>query len=155
MWRLLPVFLLVSCAADDVKQPAHGEHQPDQGRIVRLVELPVVSSTQSVDGQPSRRTFEKQGIKGWLDETGVWHIEAEVHHGRLRCGTYETGIQLGRGNPACSDVEWLTGVESVTRQRHCNSATRLHRGGGRFSEAASRFEEVSCVRLVVRCEGTC
>ena len=26
---------------------------------------------------------------------------------------------------------------------------------GRFSEAASRLESVSCVRLVVRCEGTC
>lgn len=155
MWRLLPVLLLVSCAVNDEKQPASGEHQPDQGRIVRLVELPVQASAQTINGEPSRKNFQTQGIQGWLDETGAWHIEAEVHHGRLRCGTYETGIQLGRGNPACSDVEWLTGVESVTRQRHCNSATRSHRGGGRFSEAPGRLEEVTCVRLVVRCEGTC
>lgn len=155
MWRLLPVFLLVSCAANDAKQPASDDHQPDQGRIVRLVELPVASSAQIIEGQPSRRMFEKQGIQGWLDDTGAWHIKAEVHHGRIRCGTYETGVQLGRGTSACSDVEWLTGVESVSRQRHCNSATRLHRGGGRFSDVANRLEEVTCMRLVVRCEGTC
>ena len=148
MWRLLPVLLLVSCAANE-------EKQPDQGRIVRLVELPLTAATQSVAGQPSRRTFEKQGIQGWLDATGAWQIKAEVNHSRILCGTYETGIQLGRGNPACSDVQWLTGAEFVSRQRQCNSATRLHRGSGRFSEAPSRLEEVSCVRLVVRCEGTC
>lgn len=148
MWRLLPVLLLVSCATDD-------QNQTDRGRIVRLIELPLASARESVAGQPSRRTFEKQGIQGWLDETGAWQIKAEIHHGRIRCGTYETGIQLGRGNPACSDAEWLTGVQFVHRQLQCNSATRLHRGSGRFSEAASRLAEVSCVRLVVRCEGAC
>ena len=147
-FSLMFVILLTACATND-------EKQPDQGRIVRLVELPLTSAPRSVPGQPPRRVFEKQGIQGWLDETGAWNIEAEVHHGRIRCGTYETGIQLGRGNPACSDVQWLTGVEFVARQRQCNSATRLHRGSGRFSEAASRLESVSCVRLVVRCEGTC
>ena len=81
--------------------------------------------------------------------------QAEVSHRRLRCGTYETGVQLGSGNPACSDVRWLTEVAFVARQRQCNSATRLHRGGGRFSEAAIRLEQASCLRLVVRCEGTC
>ena len=94
-------------------------------------------------------------MQGWLDETGAWHIGTEVHHGRLRCGTYETGIQLGRGKPACSEVEWLTDVEYATRLRHCNSATRLHAGGGVFSDAENRLEEVTCVRIVVRCEGTC
>ena len=148
MWRLLPVLLLAACAASD-------EKQPDQGRIVRLVQLPLTSPAQPVAGQPSRRAFEKQGVQGWVDQAGAWHIEAEVHHGRIRCGTYETGIQLGRGNAACSDVQWLTGVEFVARQRQCNSATRLHRGSGRFSEAVSRLEQVSCARLVVRCEGTC
>ena len=155
MWRLFPVFFLVSCAANDANRPDSGESQPAQGRIVRLVELPLASAAQTIAGQPSRRTFEKQGIEGWLDETGAWHIKAEVHHGRIRCGTYETGVQSGRGNPACADVEWLTGVEFVARHRQCNSATRLHRGSGRFSEAASRLESVSCVRLVVRCAGTC
>jgi len=156
MWRLLPVFLLVSCAVNDQQQPASGEDQPDQWRIVRQVKLPVGSSAQTINGQPSKKTFQRQGMEGWLDNTGAWHIEMDVHHGRLRCGSYETGIQLGRGNPACSDdVEWLTGVQYATRLRHCNSASRLHAGGGEFSDAANRLHDVTCVRVVVRCEGIC
>jgi hypothetical protein len=154
MWKLLPICLLVSCAAND-QQPASGEDRSSQGRIVRQVELPVGSSAQTTSGQPVKKTFQRQGMSGWLDETGDWHISSEVHHGRLRCATYETGIQLGRGNPACSDVEWLTGVEYATRLRHCNSATRIHAGGGELADGANRFAQTTCVRVVVRCEGTC
>jgi hypothetical protein len=161
MWKLFPVCflaaccLLVSCAVNDQQQAASDENQPAQGRVVRQLELPLGSSAQTISGQPSRSTFQKQGIQGWLDETAAWHISGEVHHGRLRCATYETGLQLGRGNPGCSNVEWLTDVEYVTRMRHCNNVTRLHVGEGRFSGIASRLEEVSCVRVAVRCEGTC
>jgi hypothetical protein len=155
MWKLLPVCLLTSCAVNDQQQPASNENLSSQFRIVRQVELPVESSTQTISGQPSRKIFQITGLQGWLDETGAWHIKGDVHHGPLRCGTYEMGIRLGRGNPACSDVEWLTGVEYATRLRHCNSASRLHTGGGEFSDAANRLEEVSCVRVIVRCEGTC
>jgi hypothetical protein len=155
MWKLLPVCLLVSCAVNDQQQPAGGGDQPEQFRIVRQVELPVESSAEIINGQSARKTFHRQGVQGWLDETGAWRIEGEVHHGRLRCATYETGIQLGRGNPACADVEWLTGVEYATRVRHCNSASRVHAGGGEFSDMANRFNEVSCVRVLVRCEGAC
>lgn len=154
MWKLLPLCLLVSCAATD-QQHASGGNQPDQGRVVRQVRLPVESSTQTVSGQPSKKTFGRQGMQGWLDETGVWQFRTEVNHGRLRCGTYETSIQLGRGNPACTDVEWLTAVEPVARLRHCNSATRIHAGGGELSDGVNRFAETTCVRIVVRCEGTC
>ena len=155
MWKLLPVCLLVSCAAGDPRPPAGGGDRSDGARIVRQVELTVASSAAAVPGQASRKTFQKQGVQGWLDETGAWHIEGEVDHGRLRCGTYQMGIQFGRGNPACSAAEWLTGVEYATRLRHCNSATRLHTGGGRFPQAGNRFEEVNCVRVLVRCEGVC
>lgn len=154
MWKLLPILLLVSCAAND-PQSASSEDRSTQGRIVRQAELPVTLSTQTAGDQPSRKAFQRQGTAGWLDETGGWHISREVHHGRLRCGTYETGIQLGRGNPACSDVEWLTGVEYATRLRHCNSATRIHAGGGQIADGANRFAQTTCVRVVVRCEGTC
>ena len=161
MWKLLPVcllfssFLLASCAVNDQQQSASDENQSAQGRIVRQFELPLVSSAQTRSGQTSRSTFQKQGIQGWLDETGAWHISGEVHHGRLRCATYETGIQPGRGNPGCSNVEWLTDIEYVTRMRHCNSAKRLHVGEGRFSGMENRLEGASCVRVVVRCEGAC
>jgi len=155
MWKLLPVCLLVSCAVNDQQQRAGGGNQPDQAGIVRQVELPLASSAASIHGQPAKKTFQRQGVEGWLDEAGAWQLEAEVDHGRLRCATYETGIQLGRGTPACADAEWLTGVEYATRLRHCNSATRLHAGGGVFPQAADRFEEISCVRVLVRCEGAC
>lgn len=155
MWKLLPVCLLVSCAVNDQQPPDAGQGQSGQGRIVRQVELPLRSSAHSPEGQPARRSFEAKGTQGWLDASGAWQINREVHHGRLRCGSYETGIQLGRGNPACSSVEWLTNVEYATRLRHCNSASRVHAGGGSFSHVADRLEAVSCVRIVVRCEGTC
>jgi len=156
MWRLLPVFLLVSCAVSDQQQPANGESEPTQGRIVRQMALPVESSAQAIRGQASKKTFQRQGVQGWLDETGAWHMEADVHHSRLLCGMYETGIQLGKGKAACSDeTEWLTGVQYATRLRHCNSASRLHVGGGRFPDAANRLGEVTCVRVLVRCEGSC
>ena len=161
MWKLLPVCLLlacclpVACAVNDQQQAASGENQPAQGRVVRQLELPLVPTEKTISGQISRSTFQKQGMQGWLDETAAWHISGEVHHGRLRCATYETGLQLGRGNPGCSNVEWLTDVEYVTRMRQCNNVTRLHVGDGRFSGMASRLEEVSCVRVAVRCEGAC
>ena len=155
MWRLLPLFLLASCAANDQRQTSIGNDQTSQGRIVRLVELPVEPAAQTNNGQISKKNFQRQGIQGWLDAKGAWHIRAEVQHGRVLCGTHETGIQLGRGNPACVDVNWFTGVAYVTRQRHCNSATRVHAGGGEFPDVADRVAEVTCVRFVVRCEGVC
>ena len=155
MWRLLPFCLLVSYAVNAQQQPASDEDQHNQARIIRQVELPAEPSAQTINGQLSKKNFQGQGMQGWLDETGAWQIRGEVHHNRLRCGTYETGIQLGRGNPACAAVEWFTGIEYTTRLRHCNSATRLHEGGGEFPEAAEHLEAVSCVRVVVRCEGSC
>ncbi len=145
MWKLLPVLLLVACATND----------PQQARIFRQVELPVSSVGPALDNQPARKTFQGKGIEGWLDQTGAWQLKGEVHHTRLRCGSYELGIQLGRGSPACSEVDWLTGVEFVTRLRHCNSASRLHVGGGQFASLVGRFAEVGCARVLVRCEGTC
>ena len=155
MWKLLPVCLLVSCAVNDQQPPASGGTPPDQARIVRLLELPVEPAAQTINGQPSKKTFQGNGMQGWLDETGAWHITGEVRHGRLRCATYEIGVQPGRGSPACTDVGWLAGIEYATRLRHCNSATRVHVGGGNFSDVANRLGEVSCVRVVVRCEGVC
>ena len=155
MWKLLPVLLLVSCAMNDQQPPAGGDNKAAQGRIVQQDELRIIPSEQAEPDQPARITFRKQGMSGWLDQTGEWQLRREVTHNRLRCGIYETGIQLGRGSPACTAVEWLTDVRYATKLRHCNSATRLHEGGGRFSRPGNALEGVTCVRVVVRCEGTC
>jgi hypothetical protein len=74
MWKLLPICLLVSCAVNDQQQPVSGGNQPNQGRIVRQVELPVESSAQTISGQPSKKAFQRQGMRGWLDETGAWQF---------------------------------------------------------------------------------
>lgn len=155
MRKLLVVCLLVSCTVNAEQQPATGDDQHSPAPAVRQVELPLEPADPIKNSQPYKKIFRGNGMQGWLNDTGAWHINVEVHHSRLRCGNYETGIQLGRGNLACADVEWLTRIEYVTSLRHCNSATRLHTGGGKFSAAANRLDEVTCVRVVVRCEGTC
>ncbi len=155
MWKLLPVLFLVACASIEPKPSASGDEQSTQGRIVRQIALPVESSTQTVDNQLAKKAFQRTGLSGWLDDTGAWHIRAEVQHGRLLCGTYQVGIQLGSGNPACANVVWLSEVAYATRHLHCNSATLPHSGGGEFSNSANRIEEVTCVRVVIRCEGAC
>ena len=156
MWRILPLLLLLaSCATVDQQRSAGEADQSEPGRIVRQFQTSLETPQASVDGEPARRAFQGNGVQGWLDETGAWRIRAEIHHQRLRCGVYETGIQLGRGTPGCSNVEWLTGVDYGTRLRHCNSAFRAHGGGGQFPEAKNRLQAMTCVRIVVRCEGIC
>ena len=155
MWRLLPVCLLVACAANDPQPYARDGTQPARERIVRQIVAPLTPSTAAIPGQPSRSSFQRQGMRGWLDNAGAWHIRGEIQHARLRCATYETGIQLGRGDRACSSPEWLTDVEYTTSLRHCNQATRLHEGGGTFSATQNRLDEVNCVRVLVRCAGAC
>lgn len=155
MWKLLPACLLVACAANERAQPVNGDDSADQVRIVLQVALPTKSSTPTVTSQSPRKTFQRRGIEGWLDATGAWRINAEVQHGRLRCGIYETGIQLGTGNPVCSEAKWLTDVKYVTRLRHCNSAVRIHAGGGEFPDGGNQLQATNCVRVVVRCNGIC
>ena len=155
MWKLLPVCLLAACSMHE-QQPGTGDNSGSEpGRIVSQVDLVATPAEQGDADQPPRVSFQQQGIRGWLDRTGAWHIRREVAHNRLRCATYETGIRAGTGNPGCSDVEWLSDVGYATRMRHCNSATRLHEGDGRFDSSGDRLEGVTCVRVVVRCQGAC
>lgn len=157
MWRSLslslPLCLLGACVATDPQKSADGETPVASARIVRTTDVPLTGLSVKADGQLSNRTFETSGTSGWLDATGAWQIRSKVPHTRLRCGTYEVGMQLGRGDGGCSDVRWVTDVEYVTRERQCNSATQIHSGRGIISVA--QFETASCVRVVVRCAGTC
>jgi hypothetical protein len=148
IWKLVPLMLLVSCAIND-------GNQAGEWRIVRQHKLPLVSFAETAVGQQPGQTFRTVGLQGWLDRSGTWRIKAEVQHSRLRCAAYETGIHLGRGRPACSNVSWLTPVEYVTRMKHCNSAARVHTGGGVFSDRATDIGDISCVRFVVRCRRAC
>lgn len=160
MWRLLPLYLslglLTACAANDAKTSTDdSDATPAPAGIVRTTDLPLGASAVMVEGRTSNRIFQSSGISGWIDSAGVWQLRSEVPHSRLRCATYEVGMQLGSGDPGCSRVRWLTNVEYVTRETQCNSATRIHSGRGSLSNADQQLEAASCVRIVVHCEGAC
>lgn len=153
MWKLLPVLFLVSCAAqepDDTVPEARGSESP---RIVGTLDLPL--SPNAGAQQPATKEFQRRDTRGWIRETGTWRISAAVAHTRLRCATYETGIQLGQGNADCSDVQWLTAVQFGSRQTHCNSAMLIHTGGGELAATKGTFDVSNCVRVVIRCNGAC
>ena len=155
MWRLLPFVLLLGCAATDPNRAGGSHGGAAQARIVQTANLPLTTSGIGINGEPPDKSFQASGVSGRVDPAGFWEIRKQVGHGRLLCGVYEVGMQLGSGNPGCSDVRWLTDIQYVTRERQCNSATRIHTGRARFADPGKRFPALSCVRLVVRCEGTC
>ena len=154
MWKLLPLILLASCAVDEPRGPAPQSRQAGY-RIVNIVDVPLNPASRPGGEQVPAREFQRGDTLGWIRKTGAWNIRAAVTHPRLRCATYETGIQLGAGNRACSEVRWLTNVEFATRQTQCNNATAVHAGGGKSAEAGGAFGSSTCVRVVTRCTGAC
>ena len=154
MWKLLPLILLASCAVDAPREPASQSRQAGY-RIVNIVDVPLNPASRPRGEQVPTKDFQRGDALGWIRKTGAWNIRAAVAHPRLRCATYETGIQLGAGSRACSDVQWLTNVEFGTRQTQCNNATAVHAGGGKSAEAGNAFGSSTCVRVVTRCTGAC
>jgi len=155
MWRLLPIILLVSCAVNETRETATDGQTPGNYRIVSILDVPLNPPSKPDAEASLAKAFQHGEARGRVEETGTWNITRPVTHNRLRCATYETGIQLGEGNPACSHVRWLTNIEYGTRQTHCNSATRIHTGGGKFADINSTFGALTCVRVVTRCTGPC
>jgi hypothetical protein len=154
-WRLLPLVFLVSCAADQPRQGSEGEAGAGGYRIVSVQNLPLAFSTETMAGAPRTQLFSRQDVQGRIEESGSWTIRKKVSHSRLLCAVYESGIQLGRGAPGCSGVQWFSEVEYGTRQRHCNSSTLIHSGGGNMSDLGSELESATCVRVITRCAGSC
>jgi hypothetical protein len=154
MWKLLPLILLASCAVDEPLETV-SESRPAGYRIVNIVDVPLNPTSRPGGEQGPAREFQRRDTLGWIRETGAWNIRAAVTHPRLRCATYETGIQLGAGNRACYEVRWLTNVEFGTRQTQCNNATLVHTGGGKLADGRSIFDASTCVRVVTRCVGPC
>jgi hypothetical protein len=118
----------------------------------------VVSESDLSLGPPDGsgdRSFGARSVQGRIGATGNWTLSAEVPHRALRCATYETGIQVGRGQGGCTGVGWLSAPEYVTRLIQCNGATRIHSGQGTIALPAPGLESVNCVRVLVRCAGPC
>ncbi|MCG6969638.1 MAG: hypothetical protein LJE85_07725 [Gammaproteobacteria bacterium] len=93
-------------------------------------------------------------LKAWLRENGDFLLEGYIRHNHFRCGTYELGIQFGKGD-GCVNVEWLTQPVYISRHRQCNQAVLHHDGAANVPELAGKFNEVTCGQLFIRCNGVC
>ena len=155
MWKLLPIMLLVSCAANEQRGDATNEEPSNGPRIVNTTDLVLDPSSKSGSDDSAVRKFHGIETRGSLDETGAWNLSTAVTHNRLRCATYETGIRLGKGNPACTQVEWLTETSYGSNRKHCNSAVLIHKGSGKFADGNDVYQASSCVRVVTKCTGAC
>jgi len=145
---LLVVALLAACTAPK-------EQPEDSYRVVNRVDIELRPVQAMADDQPFQRSFDQRNIEGAFTESGAWSIKGVVEHNRLRCGTYEMGLQIGNGAPACTAVKWLNNIQYRTRERQCNSAALLHSGGGDMALSREQLAGATCVRVVTRCSGTC
>ena len=148
MYRSLSIAALVLISGCATDQSANGGAAQAAPRIVKQIDLPLTTGGET-------KTFQSVATQGWVKGSGDWNLRTEVTHTRLRCATYESGIQIGRGNASCSKVEWLTDAEYRTSQTQCNGATRIHSGNGRIDLPRPATESANCVRVVVRCTGAC
>ncbi len=117
--------------------------------------LPLVADVQTNKAQAIKKSFQGNAVEGWLQQNGDWFIKGTVTHSRLRCATYQLGVQLGKGNPSCLNVEWISEIQYGTMQQQCNSAPVQHTGGGSMPELQNLLEQATCVQVVVKCTGTC
>jgi hypothetical protein len=93
-------------------------------------------------------------LKAWLRDNGDFLLEGYIRHNHFRCGTYELGIQFGKGD-GCVNVEWLSQPVYISRHRQCNQAVLHHDGAANVPELAGKFNEVTCAQLSIRCNGIC
>ena len=119
---------------------------------------PAVPSLSFEKGDPINRKdfdFGRNVGKAWLAERGELRIETWIQHRGLLCATYEVGIRFGRGEPACTDVDWLAPVHWLTSRRQCNNAAVQHTGVDTDEHMVAVFDQVTCAQRVVRCTGNC
>jgi len=108
-----------------------------------------------VGAQTPKIEFKFDNGTAWLRENGTFQVDVEIKHGSLLCGTYEVGMRFGIGNPACTNVSWLSETKYVTKRKQCNHAWMGHQGSGTDPEVVGDFELLTCAQLVVKCTGKC
>ena len=113
------------------------------------------SSMYTEAGTPERLEFSFGEIRVWLKDSGTWHIEGPVSHQGLLCATRQLGVRFGVGQPACTNMRWLSEFEFTDGQKQCNSATTWHTGGGELPALKSEFGRINCAERVIQCSGNC
>ena len=113
--------------------------------------------SQAVGGAHAlaRMDFRFGDIDAWLLEDGTWQIQGMVQHRGALCAEYRLGMQFGRGNPGCANVEWLTQEQYGTYVVQCNNALVRHVGGGTDPAAAQSFAHITCGQRLIHCSGNC
>lgn len=129
MWKLLPVCLLVACAANDPHPSASDGNQRAQERIVRQFVAPLASSITAFPVSHQERASSDRGCRaGWMIAVpGIFGVKFSMG---VFAAPLTRPVFSWAGWQACSSPEWLTDVDYPTSLMHCNSATRWHEGGG-------------------------
>ena len=82
MWKLLPIMLLVSCAANEQRGDATNEPS-SESHIVNTIDLVLDPSSKSGSDDSAVRKFHGIETRGSLDKTGAWNLSTAVAHNRL------------------------------------------------------------------------
>lgn len=134
-------FFISNVLADDLKKISAPARKP-------AVVLP--SDPKQLDF-----VFDKSSdMKAWIRENGDLFIEGFIRHNHFRCGTYQLGIQFGKGD-ACANVEWFSEPVYVSHKRQCNQAVLHHDGYQNDPKVVAKFNEITCAQLFIKCEGVC
>ena len=144
---IIVLILTSSLVSADEKQSYPG--------AVNRTDIRLISESQFNPKDALKKTFQDGNFSGWLSTDANWYIKGRVPHTRLRCATYELGVQLGKGAPACLNVKWISGVHYGTRKSQCNSTTMEHSGGGEVPEFKTKLNDATCVRIITKCTGVC
>ena len=132
-----------------------GLHAADEG-FKRYTVTPV----DPQEAENGKLTFRHGDTYVVLREDGTWGIEALVDHHRFLCSTYEVGVRFGEAYNGCINVAWLGDTEYVTSRKHCNNATRMHKGDSTIvmeNEENDKIDlkRLSCAQISIRCSGRC
>ena len=97
----------------------------------------------------------EDSVSAWINSDGDFFARGWVEHRGLRCATYKLGIRFGIGNPACSQVQWVTETRYLSSHSQCNNAPIQHRGGGNDPKIKAQFAGINCAERAVLCRGNC
>lgn len=152
IWITLIACLLITSYA--VAAPAEQVSNSDE--IIKRISAKAQKPSEWISpNEPARVEFNFGDFKALLRSDGEWHIEGWLQHTGLRCAIYQVGIRFGSGNPACTDVNWLTEPLFATHQRQCNNAKMPHSGGDNNSAIIPDFNRVTCAEQIIKCTGIC
>lgn len=136
---------------------SHSLLAEEQGKI-KMLQLEISrSSGFSLPNEMKKIVFStsQNAVSGWLRENGDWYIEATIQHRSFLCADYQVGVQFGQGDTGCLNVNWISDVQYATHQKQCNNAVLVHSGYQSNSDLLSHFGSITCVKAVIKCEGSC